>query len=189
MSGPVSMVRMGYPKRKAGEDDQEFQARTDAYRRKHADYERERLARLREAGVKQRRRYDKAKAVARVKRWKADNPEKAREMSRLASRKRRALPGVLAEMAAAARGGGARLTIAMLEELRSRCGGRCEVCGRVPPKTKSGADGLHVDHRHSDGAIRGLLCASCNRDLAAIDKGEDHLKKLIEFAARDSAVD
>jgi len=37
-------------------------------------------------------------------------------------------------------------------------GNRCEICGR-PPKTSA----LSVDHRHSDGLVRGLLCYRCNR--------------------------
>ena len=35
------------------------------------------------------------------------------------------------------------------------CGGRCLICGRFSV--------LHLDHCHSSGAIRGFLCADCNR--------------------------
>jgi hypothetical protein len=37
--------------------------------------------------------------------------------------------------------------------------GRCLICLRVPTQD------LVVDHRHSDGIMRGLLCQSCNRGI------------------------
>lgn len=39
-------------------------------------------------------------------------------------------------------------------------GGRCAIC-RARPKSKR----LAVDHDHKSGAVRGLLCSRCNRDL------------------------
>jgi hypothetical protein len=39
-------------------------------------------------------------------------------------------------------------------------GGVCAICGR-PPKTRR----LDVDHEHKTGAVRGLLCHRCNRNL------------------------
>jgi hypothetical protein len=41
---------------------------------------------------------------------------------------------------------------------------KCFICGE-PAKTKR----LAVDHRHSDGLIRGLLCSRCNRVLGKIE--------------------
>lgn len=40
-------------------------------------------------------------------------------------------------------------------KLYRRQGGRCGICSRSLPK-------LHVDHEHSSGRIRGLLCSNCN---------------------------
>jgi hypothetical protein len=39
-------------------------------------------------------------------------------------------------------------------------GGGCAICGS-PPVTRR----LDIDHNHRTGAIRGLLCARCNRAL------------------------
>lgn len=39
-------------------------------------------------------------------------------------------------------------------------GGKCAICRRRPGKRR-----LAVDHNHQTGAVRGLLCESCNHDL------------------------
>lgn len=39
-------------------------------------------------------------------------------------------------------------------------GGHCALCPSMPKARR-----LHVDHRHSDGVVRGLLCHRCNRAL------------------------
>lgn len=42
-------------------------------------------------------------------------------------------------------------------------GGGCAICGTLP---KAGAHGaLHIDHDHTDGRVRGLLCRHCNLGL------------------------
>lgn len=40
-------------------------------------------------------------------------------------------------------------------------GGRCYICQRATGKVKR----LSVDHDHSTGFVRGLLCGPCNRDV------------------------
>lgn len=52
------------------------------------------------------------------------------------------------------------LTAEMYAALELFQGGRCAICQRLP-KTKR----LVVDHEHSTGRIRGLLCIVCNKDL------------------------
>ncbi len=49
-------------------------------------------------------------------------------------------------------------------------GGGCAICGTPPPKTRS----LDVDHSHTEGTLRGLLCSRCNQRLlpAALDDPE-----------------
>jgi hypothetical protein len=37
-------------------------------------------------------------------------------------------------------------------------GGKCAICALPPREGKT----LHVDHDHTSGAVRGLLCARCN---------------------------
>lgn len=50
-----------------------------------------------------------------------------------------------------------------VEEYETRLGlqgGRCYICGTLP-----GTKSLPVDHNHQTGAIRGILCMSCNNGL------------------------
>lgn len=57
--------------------------------------------------------------------------------------------------------------------------GLCAICEK-PPKGKRP---LAIDHRHSDGKVRGLLCYGCNRALhvletvTLLEKAEAYLKK------------
>lgn len=43
--------------------------------------------------------------------------------------------------------------------------GRCAIC-REPP-TGCGVKGLHIDHDHATGKVRGLLCVPCNLRVGA----------------------
>lgn len=52
------------------------------------------------------------------------------------------------------------LTLVGYSALLDRQGGVCAICGEAPDSRL-----LFVDHRHSDGRIRGLLCSGCNSGL------------------------
>lgn len=53
-------------------------------------------------------------------------------------------------------------------------GNACAVCLRV-------TDHLWVDHDHSTGVVRELLCPSCNRMLGAVHEDIAWLKRMIEY--------
>lgn len=55
--------------------------------------------------------------------------------------------------------------------------GRCKACGTTDPGTKYG--NFLVDHNHSDGAIRGLLCLGCN---SAIGFAKDNPSTLVNLS-------
>lgn len=78
----------------------------------------------------------------------------------------------------------ASLPLARREQLRAeqfaRQGGVCALCDRPPSKPWA----LTVDHCHSGGQLRGLLCASCNGAMSAIDRGDEWLQRAIAY--RDS---
>lgn len=59
--------------------------------------------------------------------------------------------------------------------------GCCFICGEHESKFKHG---LHIDHNHSTGKVRGLLCTNCNTALGKfkeskklLDKAKDYLDK------------
>jgi hypothetical protein len=54
-------------------------------------------------------------------------------------------------------------------------GGGCAICGTKPTNIR-----LAVDHRHSDGLIRGLLCMRCNRGYGLFH--DENWKRLREAA-------
>lgn len=55
-----------------------------------------------------------------------------------------------------------------LDALYEAQGGRCAICDQPQPKRGDGC--LHIDHDHTTGERRGLICNSCNRALPLFEK-------------------
>jgi len=55
-------------------------------------------------------------------------------------------------------------------------GNVCAICGRTG-KTRE----IAVDHRHSDGLIRGRLCMTCNKGLSMFKDSKDLLSKALIY--------
>jgi hypothetical protein len=62
-------------------------------------------------------------------------------------------------------------------------GNVCAVCNKPNKATKRC---LAVDHNHTTGKVRGILCYKCNRDMNVIDNPE-HLAKLIKYKKTSEA--
>ena len=58
------------------------------------------------------------------------------------------------------------LTIEQWQKMFNEQNGRCKICQKHQSKLKSP---LCVDHDHTTGKVRGLLCPSCNHRLIAFD--------------------
>lgn len=87
------------------------------------------------------------KNIARRERWKND-PE-YRERSKAISRRSRY--GISPER---------------YEEMLQQQSGVCAICASPPnPNGIKSASRLHVDHDHSSGLVRRLLCLNCNRGI------------------------
>jgi hypothetical protein len=70
------------------------------------------------------------------------------------------------------------------EMLRDQ-GGVCAICGREETMTKRGkVQLLSVDHSHSTGRVRGLLCCLCNLAIGFTKDDTEILRKMIEYLKR-----
>lgn len=61
------------------------------------------------------------------------------------------------------------ITVERVEEMRIAQGNKCAICADEFSNEKKGKK-LHIDHCHSSGVVRGLLCQKCNLHLGWIDK-------------------
>jgi|SRR3989442_882027 len=59
--------------------------------------------------------------------------------------------------------------------MAARQAGACAICKRKPGRT------LHIDHCHSTGKVRGLLCNNCNSGLGSFDDQCSLLQAAAEY--------
>lgn len=69
------------------------------------------------------------------------------------------------------------LTEEMFDEMLEKQEGRCAICRRIG----NGSVRFHVDHDHSSGFVRGLLCTSCNQGLGSFKDNPDFMLSAIEY--------
>jgi hypothetical protein len=55
--------------------------------------------------------------------------------------------------------------------------GVCAICGQPP----EGKFGLHVDHHHGDGIVRGMLCRGCNCGIGHFKDAPELLRKAADY--------
>mgnify|MGYP000456790067 CR=1 FL=1 len=68
-----------------------------------------------------------------------------------------------------------------LKELCEKSEGKCAICEAPPESERNARPNLSIDHCHTTGRIRGLLCTRCNIALGSFDDNEDYLLKAIEY--------
>ncbi|MGI8985053.1 MAG: endonuclease VII domain-containing protein [Acidimicrobiales bacterium] len=77
------------------------------------------------------------------------------------------------------------ITIEQYDAMLEAQGGGCFICGRRPREDSS----LHVDHDHSTGKVRGILCFCCNNALADFQENTELLTKAVGYLiSHDPAV-
>ena len=117
--------------------------------------EAERVIRRR-AAVKRYKQRHPEKVAKRLKRWRTKNADRVRAGKRASYHRNRDKTVQLLRKKHLQEKYG--LTVAQYEAMHRRQGGKCKVC-REPEKTNAR---LAVDHCHTTGRVRGLLCKSCN---------------------------
>lgn len=113
----------------------------------------------------------KACCAARASQWYKENPERA-----VANRRKANLARYYG------------LTVAEYNALLRKQGGVCAICGMDEPNSH-GRTGkkfrLSVDHCHSTGRVRGLLCQKCNRAIGLLGDNPILMRKAISYLLRD----
>jgi hypothetical protein len=74
------------------------------------------------------------------------------------------------------------LTIAAWENMLDGQGGRCAICRTDDFSVGKGAA---VDHCHRTGAVRGILCHSCNIGIGALRDDPAILRAAVAYLTRD----
>lgn len=74
------------------------------------------------------------------------------------------------------------ITSEQYKELYEKQDGKCCICGKHKPD--SGRDGLAVDHCHTEGHVRGLLCPNCNMGLGSFFDNIETLQNAIKYLER-----
>lgn len=114
-------------------------------------------------------------AAAVAKEWRRQNPEKAREHKR----RYRQGKGKKSEAHRRQRYG---LTLEDVELLIAAQGGVCAICGEDVSAHNGCA--THVDHDHTTGKVRGILCRLCNPALGAFRDDPVLLRRAAEYLER-----
>lgn len=63
------------------------------------------------------------------------------------------------------------------DQMLDEQGGVCAICGGTNPDGKR----LSVDHDHSTGEVRKLLCLTCNWQVGFVENNPGHLEKLMKY--------
>lgn len=70
------------------------------------------------------------------------------------------------------------MTVEDYDRMLAEQEGRCAACGDVPTKR------LHVDHDHSTGQVRGLLCGECNLGIGKFKDDPERLESAARYLRR-----
>jgi hypothetical protein len=77
------------------------------------------------------------------------------------------------------------MSVEQYEELLSYQDGRCAICRELPRGTKRGK--LNVDHCHETGAVRGLLCSTCNTGIGKLGDSIEGLERALAYLKESEA--
>lgn len=70
------------------------------------------------------------------------------------------------------------LSLAQYNEMYLLQGGKCAICSQPEASFKRK---LHVDHNHSTGQVRGLLCTQCNPGIGYFQESIERLEMALTY--------
>ena len=74
------------------------------------------------------------------------------------------------------------ISVEEYERRLSEQNGRCKICNRTPEEVQDKtAWRLAVDHCHTTGKVRGLLCRPCNTAIGQLQESADIIQKALEY--------
>jgi len=128
--------------------------------------------------ARQKARYDRATALARVRRWQEANPERYaayRAEYRNRPDRKRAMRDLYYRRTLG-------ITADDVDALIAAQGGVCAMCRRCPERLAS----WHVDHDHDSMCVRGVLCIDCNQGIGKFREDPARLRAAAEYLERCS---
>jgi len=73
------------------------------------------------------------------------------------------------------------MTPQQYDDLNTKQNGMCAICGATDCNNSRANSRLFIDHDHTTGAIRGLLCSNCNHALGHFRDNVEILSKAIAY--------
>jgi nitrate/TMAO reductase-like tetraheme cytochrome c subunit len=71
-----------------------------------------------------------------------------------------------------------------LNKMKSDQNGQCKIC-----QSSLGSRGIHLDHNHETGHIRGLLCPNCNKGIGLLKDDPTACTRAAVYLANDGDID
>ena len=109
--------------------------------------------------LRERYKANPEKAKANCKQWRQENPDQVKTI-------RLRQYGI---------------TLEEYRDLEQEQNFSCAICEKLSSECNKG---LHVDHCHSTGKIRGLLCSKCNTAIGLLDDKPDRVHKVMNYLQR-----
>lgn len=132
--------------------------------------------------------------LAYIREWRLRNPDKVKQYHKRHDPKKLAYMREYSKRESTrARGRNRNLlslygiTSADFDAMAAAQGGRCAICDEVP--TYGVGRRLHVDHCHTTGKIRQLLCSYCNVAIGSLRDRIDILQRAIDYLTRHRSGD
>jgi len=136
---------------------------------------------------RKRRQENREKYAEYARKWRKENPDKVREVNQRQRERRKTW--TLEQRRDKQRKYQYGVPEGWFSAQKEKQGGVCAICSLPAETADSKGRDLHVDHNHTTGQVRGLLCGKCNcliglagESISILDKVKDYLKKHEEEA-------